>query len=190
MKQVAMRMLRSAVLPITTCVVTGLSLFVTQASAADHATHEEGVLKVATRSLPAGDSISLAGEKFGANSQLTLLLTGMSGTIELAKVRTDSAGAFTLKFVLPADAAHGAYRLIALATDGDEVAGLDVTVVASAASNAHDMDDMGAENGEPSDEPLVLDRARSGPVSGGAIAFVAVAVVLGVVLLRRPKAAS
>jgi len=55
----------------------------------------------------------------------------------LDTVRTDSAGAFAALVLVPAVATPGAYRLVAVADDGDEVATLDVTVVAAAPAADH-----------------------------------------------------
>jgi len=73
-----------------------------------------------------------------------------------------------------------------LASDGDEVGALDVEVV-PAAQRGH----AGHEDGsaEPSAQPLSLQRARSTWVTGGALAVIAVTILGGGLLLRRPAAA-
>ncbi len=162
------------------------ALFITLPPGAPSA-HEEGVLKPDRREFAPGDSVAVAGQKFSKRAELRLLLAGVHGRIELATVRTDTAGAFIATVRVPADAAPGAYRLIALATDDDEVATLDVTVVPAAAAAEHAAHDK--TEAEPSHEPLELDRARHPLVTGGALVTIGLAFVFGVVLLRRPLGA-
>jgi hypothetical protein len=152
------------------------------------AVHEEGVLKPATRSLTAGDSLDLKGEKFTKNSSLTLQLVGVGGELTLLEVRTDSTGAFSTRVFIPAEAAAGGYRLVAIAADDDEVASLDVTV--AMADMAADRDEMAGHDememmDEPSAEPLVLDRARSGPLTWGVGGGIVVALAMSVMIFRR-----
>lgn len=146
--------------------------------------HEKGVLKLANRTVAAGDSVALAGEKFTRNAALKLVLVGVAGRFELGDARTDSAGRFERALLVPADLKAGPYRLVAVATDGDEVASLDVTIVEVVEAAEHAGHDMTAE---PSHEPLALERARSPWVTGGAWVGIALALVAGVALLRRPR---
>lgn len=150
------------------------------------AAHDEGVLKTATRQLTAGDSVNVTGEKFGAASTLKLFLVGVTGRIGLPDVKADASGAFSITVLIPAEAAAGAYRLVAIAADGDEAAGLDLSVSeARQVVPEHDVaEPTHAE--EPSDVPLELVRARSSLATGGAISIIAVSVVLGLGLLRNP----
>jgi hypothetical protein len=155
--------------------------------------HENGVLRLPRRTFTAGDTIALTGEKFGGRAELRLAMIGMRGRIELATVRTDSAGAFTARLGVPADAAEGAYRLVALAADGDEVATLDVTVAAPDEHAGHDttaMAGMSTEQHAASAEPLALDRAHSGLLTAVTLTLAAVALGLGAVLVRRPRIAA
>ncbi|MBI3981297.1 MAG: hypothetical protein HY337_00170 [Gemmatimonadetes bacterium] len=162
----------------------GLALAVATTVAA---VHEEGVLKLATRALVAGDSLPVKGEKFTKRSPLTLALAGMAGQLSLGTVRTDSTGAFTASVLVPRDAAPGSYRLVATAEDGDEVASLDVTVSAAAAADHASMPGHeGMEMDEPTSEPLALDRARSPLVTWSVVTGIGLAVAAGVVMLRRP----
>ena len=117
-------------------------------------------------------------------ARLALTMEGMAGRVALGKVTADSAGAFTASLHVPADLALGTYRLVARAGDGDEVASLDVEVVAGAAAAAP----ADAHAGHaPSAAPLALARARSPWVTGGALAAIVLALAGGVVLLRRPR---
>jgi hypothetical protein len=146
--------------------------------------HDKGVLKLANRRLVAGGSVQLVGEKFPKASKLVLLISGAAGRTQLAEVRTDTTGAFRAAPLMPAHLAPGAYRLVVLADDGDEVAGVDVEVVAAVA----DQHPAGHGEGspEPSAEPLALERARSPWVTGGAWAVVIATFAAGGLLLRRP----
>ena len=152
------------------------------------AAHGKGVLKLANRRLVAGDTLRLTGEKFPKASTLTLLLAGAGGRTRLAEVRTDTNGAFRSTALVPADLPVGSYRLVALASDGDEVGALDVEVV-PAAAHEHEMMEHADDASEPSAQPLALDRARSPWVTGAAVGVIAAALVVGGVLLRRPGAA-
>ena len=151
--------------------------------------HEKGILKPATRTLTAGDTLAVAGEKLPKRERITLRLVGVGGRIALDTVQADSAGAFAARVLVPASVPPGAYRLVAVADDGDEVATLDVTVVAAAPATDHaamDHPDEAVAAAEPSADPLALDRARSAAVTGSTVAAIVLAVVLGGVLLRRP----
>jgi len=155
--------------------------------------HEKGILKPATRTLTAGDTLALAGEKLPKSERIAVRLVGVGGRIMLDTVRTDSAGAFAARVLVPADATPGAYRLVAVADDGDEVATLDVTVVAAAPAAEHagmDHHDESAAAGEPSAQPLALERAQSPAVTWSAVGGIVLALVLGGVLLRRPPHAA
>jgi len=161
------------------------SLVVTAPAAA----HEKGVLRPGTRELAAGDSLSISGEHFTKSATLKLLLVGPRGRTPLGDVRTDSAGSFTGRVAVPAATAPGAYRLVAVATDGDEVATVDVAVRAvQTADQARTAPTAMEEMVEPSAAPLALDRAHSGPVTAGVVALAAIAAIAGIALIRRQAA--
>jgi len=172
--------------------ILGLALLVAGATIA--AAHEKGVLKLARREFPAGDTLRLAGEKFSRNGRLTLSLVGTGGRTVLGDVQTDGGGAFGAGLLVPGNVTPGPYRLVAVAEDGDEVAGLDVAVTAPAAaetsvSHAGMAHETGAGEMTPSAQPLQLKRARSGAVTGSAIAGIVFALALAGVLLRNSKPA-
>jgi hypothetical protein len=148
------------------------------------AAHEKGILRPATREFPVGGTVRIAGEKFTQRSTLDLIIAGTHGRFRLTQVRTDSTGGFTAEVDVPANATQGAYRLLAIAADGDEVATLEIAVIAPLATT-EPMEEHGEHDGTPSGEPLSLQRARSGPVTGGTAAAIGIALVLAAVLLRR-----
>jgi hypothetical protein len=150
------------------------------------AVHGKGVLRLADRRLVPGDTARVSGEKFPKASSLVLLLVGPAGRTRLSEVHTDTAGVFRAAPVIPADLPVGAYRLVALASDGDEVGALDVEVVPAATPRRA----LKAADGsaEPSAQALALERAGSPWVTGGMVAVILVAVVVGGLLLRRPTA--
>ncbi len=153
--------------------------------------HEEGVLRPASRTLTAGDSLALAGFKFGKSAPLKIALVGLGGRFALGEVRTDSAGAFDIRVLVPEGAAAGSYRLVAIASDGDEVAGVDVAVTPPAAepAGAHADGTHGAVDmpDAPSAEPLPLVTARSSLVTFGTVAAIVFALMLAVGLLRSAR---
>ena len=145
--------------------------------------HENGVLRLASRQLVAGDSARVLGEKFARRNALTLFLSGVRGRIRLQEVHADSGGRFGAMLHVPSDIAPGGYRLIAIASDGDEVASLDVEVVSArpavSAASHHESEMPGAVG-------LALTRARSPWVTGGAVLAIALSLIGGALLLRRP----
>ena len=148
------------------------------------AMHGKGILKLEDRRLVAGDTVRVRGEKFPKLETSVLLLVGTHHRTRLSEIRTDTAGAFTVVPVIPATEPPGAYRLIVVASDGDEVGALDVEVIARAAA-AHQPGHE-AEMAEPSNQPLSLHRARGPWVTGVAWAAVGVAMLTAGLLLRRP----
>lgn len=152
------------------------------------AVHDKGVLSLADRRLVAGDTARISGTKFSKAANVTLFIVGAAGRTRVMDIRTDTAGRFRVAPVIPSDLTPGVYRLIVIATDGDEVGALDVEIVPrpqqpQPAGHAAHGDSMT----EPSAQPLALQRARSPLVTGGALVGVAVALIVGVLLLRRPN---
>ncbi len=101
------------------------------AIAADALRHPEGTLKLADRQLVAGSTVPIRGEQFAEHGKLELLLVGVAGRFRLGDVTADSVGGFSKSFDIPADIEVGAYRLVAIATDDDEVASLNVELLAA-----------------------------------------------------------
>ena len=148
--------------------------------------HEKGVLTPASRELSPGDSVRIAGARFTARASLTLTLVGVQGSVRLGQVGTDPAGAFDVTVFVPALTAAGTYRLVATASDGDEVATLDVVVSAPVAARTPDAHVTAPAMAMPTGQPLALDRARSPMVTGTVLAGIVLALAAGAALLRRP----
>jgi len=181
--------------------MVGLLAAQTLLLAASTLPHPQGVLELRSRTFAAGDSLLVRGRNFEQDDAITLVLVGAAGRVEIGTLPTDSAGAVKGTVLVPATVRVGPYRLVAEAVDGDEVASLDVVVSAAAVAGANTVSTpTGAHDpaahasmsmpGAPSDEPLALDRARSGAVTAAAILFIVVCLATGAVLLRRPRAHS
>ena len=165
-----------------TRVVTGLAVAFLSLLASRSDAHEKGVLKLAMRQLVPGDSVGATGEHFGRRATLRIELVGIAGRMRLADVRADAQGGFRQALVVPVDAKPGTYRVVAVAADGDEVASVDVSVATHPLSPVPTPAHVEAV---PSTRPLVLTRARSIWVTGGALAAIVLAFVGGAVLLLR-----
>jgi hypothetical protein len=154
--------------------------------------HGEGQLKLDNTKLTPGMALHMTGAKFEKNAPLDVLLAGPSGRVQLKHVMTDSAGAFHDFLVVPQGIAPGAYRIVLVASDDDEVAQADVQVLAGAAAGdmagmiGHDMSQMAAG---ASAEPLVLPRARSPWVTGGAFLTIVLALGIGAAATLRSRSA-
>ncbi len=156
--------------------------------------HEHGTLRLASKTFRAGDSLRIDGTKFTKRDAVTLALVGVSGRVPLGEAPTDSTGKFTRDFLVPPATRAGAYRLVAEAIDGDEVASLDVVV--QAASAAAPMEGMHGSAGHegmqmgPTGEPLRLVRATNRAVTGAAILSIIACAFAGAILLRTSHAHS
>ncbi len=148
--------------------------------------HPEGALKVPNPHFVPGSTVRVGGEQFAGGGKLELVLVGVAGRFRLGEVTTDSVGGFAESFEVPMDVEVGSYRLVAIATDGDEVATFNVDMLAAPAEPQKDGDSR-SEDQEASAEELALDRAPRPWVKGGAIVGIVLALALGGVLLRKPQ---
>ncbi len=168
--------------------VLALTTSLAHASAGPAEAHEEGVLTVASPSAAAGSALAVSGEHFSGSTSFRLLLKGALREYELGTIDSDTAGAFTREIVIPADVRPGAYRLVAVAPDGDEAAEVDLEVEEESGGDATG---SGARSmTQPRADELSIERSYSGiewfllgVLFGGALAG-------GIALYRRPKTAA
>lgn len=174
------------------------ALAMTFASAGSADAHDQGTLKLASKTFRADDSLTVIGSKFSKNDEVALFLVGVSGRVPLGDIPTDTAGGFRRVLLVPASTPSGQYRMIAEAVDGDIVSGLDVVVLAAAAVATTmampampGMEGMPGHEGmnmDPTGEALSLTRARSTAVTSTAIVLIIVFAAVGAGLMRRPPA--
>ncbi|MFQ5889683.1 MAG: hypothetical protein ACE5JR_06480 [Gemmatimonadota bacterium] len=93
--------------------------------------HEEAVLESPQSSVAAGDTLALQGSDFAEEEGYKLRLVGALREYELREVKADAEGKFSLDLAMPRSVTAGQYQLVAVASDGDVVARLDITVLAS-----------------------------------------------------------
>jgi len=177
-----------------TKIVAMLALLV--ATAASAAVHDHGVLESDQTSVAAGGEIAVRGKEFEEEESYTLRLIGALNEYDLGKIDADGEGHFHLDIAIPADVRPAEYQIVAIASDGDVAARLDVTVSAAlpeaadeAAEHADehdemaDMDDHGATAAE-----ITIERDRSG-IEWAVIGLViGAAGGLGIGLGRRQRA--
>jgi hypothetical protein len=172
--------------PMTSLVLVVLIAFSDSARA-----HDEGVLTLLAPTAFVGGRMTVDGERFSAGISYRLVLKGALREYDLVSVEADSAGVFTAELNVPATAAPGSYRLVAVAPDGDEAAEVDLeleAMPATAQSSESESSEPHAVATGPSAEDLVIERRWSGfewfvigVLFGGGLAA-------GVALSRRPRA--
>jgi hypothetical protein len=165
------------------------------ASGVDGAAHEEAVLRSSQSSASAGASLELSGSDFAGSETYTLRLLGVLNEYDAGEVAADSAGTFTHRLAVPADVAPGAYQVVAIASDGDVVARLDITILERNAGGAASAPGEGAAGGQESDpssaarhDDIRIERDRSG-IEWGVIGLViGLAGGVGLGMVRRAAA--
>jgi hypothetical protein len=155
------------------------------------AVHPEAVLKSLKSAVEAGAEMDLRGEEFIGGEATTLVLRGPLSEYELQDVTPGDDGTFQIDLSIPANVRPGQYRLVALASDGDAAASLDVTIlVASASADMGDhAEDAGHEEMGGMDaraEEMPIERSRAG-IEWGVIGLLIGAVGGGgAMLVLRP----
>lgn len=109
--------------------------------------HGGGVLKVASKQVPAGGTIAMSGEKLGNNTSLRIELRGVLDNYALGSVRTAADATLSDSLAVPPSVPARTYTLVALAPDGDIVGRTEVTVGPAERGNAamHGMAGMSAD---------------------------------------------
>ncbi len=151
--------------------------------------HPEAVLKSPHTSIAAGGSLELNGSDFQESEKYRLRLLGALREYDLREVQADSAGAFSIELSVPAEVAPGSYQIVAIASDGDIVARLDMTVLkaVAAASGAADasheaISQVGSESARSDD--IRIERNWSGLEWGVIGLLIGLAGGLGLVMIR------
>jgi hypothetical protein len=111
--------------------LTALALAIPSRPAAGLA-HEEAVLRSSRSSVAAGDVVPLQGAEFEPGGRYTLRLVGPLREYALEAVEADSVGEFSMDVTIAAAVVPGAYKIEAVALDGDVAARLDITVLPAA----------------------------------------------------------
>lgn len=153
------------------------------------AAHGEAALESSVASVPAGGSVTLSGSLFVPGESHRLVLRGTLEDHELGEVTAAGDSTFSRTFEIPVDVRPGQYRVVAIAPDGDEVANLDLPVLA-AERTASASDGSGAAGDAPptpqarADE-IEIERSRAGLEWGVIGVVIGLAGGLGLGLVRR-----
>ncbi len=152
--------------------------------------HEDAVLKTSQSSVAAGATVTLDGSDFGADATYQLRLVGALNEYELHDATADAEGAFSIVMEIPRSVRAGQYKMIAVAPDGDTVAGLDLTVLQAsrAAAGEASHEEEGAPVAQAGDLPI--ERSRSGAEWGAIGLAIGLAAGLGISLLRRSESSA
>lgn len=125
--------------------------------------HPEATLKSPVTSIEAGAALPLSGEEFIAGDPVTLVLRGVLDEIELRAVTPEEGGVFSIELPVPSEVSPGTYRVVAVASDGDVIASLDLTVLAAQVVLADEHAAIGEESAEH-DEVGPVARADERPI--------------------------
>lgn len=148
--------------------------------------HEKGVIHLGTRTPVVGQELDMRGEKFSPNTMLRLELHGPLAKLPLARVTTDSVGAFRTATILPAEATPGLYAIIAVAPDGDEAARTQLAIIAAPLGPEAPL--HGAEHlGNPTDAAMEFKVHRGAREHAAIAAFISLCAIVGVALFRKGR---
>ncbi len=156
--------------------------------------HGEGVLTADRVATAAGETLALDGREFEPGEEYQIKLVGTLEEFVLGTTRADKSGSFKLSVSLPREAKEGAYKLQAVADDGDISATLDVTLLAAAPvpnerstePMSGDMPGMTGPMAQAGEVPI--DRNRGGAEWAIIGALIGLSAGLGLSLLSRRRA--
>jgi hypothetical protein len=159
------------------------------AGAIGAAAHPEATLKSPVTTVAAGGTLPLLGEAFLPDQTVKLALQGAFNEYDLPEVQAGTDGKFSIELTVPENVRPGAYRLVAIADDGDVVGGLDITVQPAVAAA---VDHAGMDHGEASPgvatearaDDLPIERSRSGIEWGAIGLLIGLSAGYGLSLLR------
>ena len=124
---------------------------------------------------PAGSTITIEGQEFEENDEISLTLEGISGSLPLATAMADAEGSFHVEVTLPEAAAPGTYQIKAEGSDAIALADLRLTAAPGGGPLAPEHETtLSWHRGGPAEEVIALSIVMA--------AFVAVGV--GLVLVR------
>lgn len=164
------------------------------------AAHGEATLRSPSGSVPAGETILLNGSGFTPGQTHRLLLRGTLEERELQRVTAAADSTFSVEVRVPGGARPGQYRIVAVAPDGDEVATLNLAVLAAEGGSsgvrpaeepsgegalARTEGDGAASSPQARADGIRIQRSRAGIEWGLIGLLVGLAGGLGVGLLRR-----
>ncbi len=163
-------------------------------SAAPALAHPKAVLRSSQSSIAVGEQLPVAGERFGARGSFRLVLAGALSEYTLREVTADSAGTFSVDVTIPDGTRPGQYRLLVFASDGDEVAALDLSILPALAAESPpanpdhlespEGEHVGDAAGMELPKSIVPERSWSGIEWGVVGLVIGLAAGLGVALLR------
>lgn len=122
-----------------------------------------------------GGEVTIEGEEFEEETEVSLVLEGVLGEISLGTVTTDSEGMFSLTVALPSTATPGSYRIRAVGAD--DVAVADVRILEAEGGTAPPAEHEAGVGFHGLDS--ALEMAGFGALAGAL-------VVIGAVLLWLP----
>ncbi len=126
------------------------------------------MLEPARDRVEAGGELEVVGQRFSATTRYRLVLKGALSEHELGTaVETDADGGFDVRLSIPQEVEPGAYRLVAVAPDGDDAAEVDVEVLPAVTDSASSeagqgAADAGSTTRVPSAEELNIERRWTG----------------------------
>lgn len=150
--------------------------------------HPEATLKSPLTSVAAGAALPLQGEEFLPGDAVQLVLRGPLSEYLLGPAVAADDGTFAIELSIPADVDPGGYRLVALSSDGDVSASLELTVAPAApvgsGAGAQDQDEHDAMTPVARSDERPIERSRAGIEWGVLGLLVGLAAGWGLGLLR------
>ena len=138
--------------------------------------HGNPTVRVDPNPVAFGGEVTIEGEEFEEETEVSLVLEGVLGEISLGTVTTDSEGMFSLTVTLPSTAAPGSYRIRAVAPE--DVAVVDVRIQEG---------EGGAAPAAEHEAGVGFHRLDSALEMAGFGALAGALVVIGAVLLWLPR---
>ncbi len=140
--------------------------------------HEQAVLESPQSIVAAGETLTVNGSDFDEGTY-ALRLIGALEEFDLRRVTPNEEGSFALELEIPGAVRAGQYKLTAVASDGETVASLDLTILEPEAGHAANSAEMARA------EDLPIQRSRERAEWGVIGLLIGLAGGLGVSMIRR-----